>query len=255
MIGKPDKTDDVLIELYAYLSGVSINPAKDNEVDDIIKNWNIEDRLYEPSPEFIQRLSEYELWCKTKQGEKPGDLMEELAFLAFSSLNGWDERKSYQSFSSQHDLIISGSSLLWVILFHFLDLSSAGKTIVVEAKNLDSTVNDQQFSRLCYIIDNKFKTTCSLGVFFTRKGASGFDKYRVSENAHATQALFHARTNKFVIVFDHDDLLKLKERGSLPKLLREKIRNVEESSKMPDVTDTDGETKEILPSHLLKYVD
>lgn len=220
-----------------------------------ISNWEIHKKLYSPSQELKERLKDYEKWYTTRQGEDEGQLMEEIAFLAFQSLSGWDDIASYQSFSSQHDLVISGSSGYWFLLTTYLQLPQKGRSrsIVVEAKNIDDSLSDQQFSRLCYIVQNKFSSTSHLGVFFTREGGSGFTYYRALRDAHATQILFHAISQKFVIVFDHNDVLTLKEDGSLAKLMMEKIKDIEKSSKLP--YEYDGEWIKVnLPTHLERWV-
>ncbi|MCB9420467.1 MAG: hypothetical protein H6667_11725 [Ardenticatenaceae bacterium] len=136
---------------------------------------------------------------------------------------------------------------------NFFDELLDGRTIVIEAKNLKKPVNDQQFSRLCHIVQNMFKTTSHLGVFFSRSGATGFKTRRSLRDSRATQILFHAITQKFVVVFNHEEILRLKQAGSLPKLLEAKIRDIESSSSMPEDFNLDWK-KINIPDHLAKWI-
>lgn len=230
---------------------------------DFLDNWNVAEYLYSPDETLCQRLNDFKRWCETKTDEDAGELMEELAFLAFRCLKGWDSIKSYQSYAAQHDLVISGSQGTWLLLLMpFLHLPTEGRTIVVEAKNLARAVSDAQFSRLCGIMQNKFDKLCHLGVFFTRYGASGFPDaskgkgkkpQRSLKDARATQVLFHAKTGKNVIVLKEKDILALASPGTLVRLLEEKIRDIEEATGLD--LDFDSDWREtILPPHMAKHL-
>lgn len=218
---------------------------------DLMDNLRWEEWAYRPDQVLLDRLNDYILWCEKKRKEDGGELMEEIAALAFRCLKGWEEIESYQSYSAQHDLVVSGSKLSWFCLMKFLHLPESGRTIVVEAKNLSRKVEDNQFSRLCGTIQNKFSKSCHLGIFFTRLGATGFTSIRSLRDSRATQILFHALTGKFVVVLDHQDLLRLKENGGLLKVLEEKIRDVEAGAKL---SEHDGDCSPIKhPKHLQQY--
>jgi hypothetical protein len=220
--------------------------------------WDYLDDLYTPDDKLISRINDYNQWCLSKTGEDPGQLMEEIAFLAFRCLKGYQSIQSFQSYAPQHDLVISGNDGSWSLLMDYLHLPQSGRTIVLEAKNLDDDVkvDDKQFARLCGIIDNKFASTCHLGIFVTRNGATGFSFTRVLRDARATQILFHSKTDKFVVVLEHDDLQKLIQQGALPKILEAKIRDVENASNAPlEIDETGDNWVEIkLPEHLAKYL-
>ncbi len=230
-----------------------------SESAQLFDKWDLAEYLYAPDAALVSRISDYNRWRELKEAkdpghkeENPGHLMEEIALLAFRCLKGWESVRSYQSYGPQHDLVISGSEGPWVLLMVYLHLPPTGRTIVVEAKNPSRTVSDQQFSRLCSIIQNKFIATCHLGVFITRKGAAGFSNRRSLRDARATQALFHAKTEKFVIVLDNQDLQQLTREGGLPRVLESKIRDVENASSVPSEVDDAWKSIE-LPPHLARH--
>ncbi|MBS4059422.1 MAG: hypothetical protein KG029_03395 [Bacteroidetes bacterium] len=214
--------------------------------------------LQDPAPELQGRLRDYFEWYDGKREENPGELLEEVAYLLFKSLRGAENIRSYRSFAAQHDLVVDGSSVAWQILMTYLHLPKSGRSIIVECKNEKTTISDQQFSRLCGILQNKFETTAHLGVFISRKTAAGFPegkrkKISLSE-ARATQVIFHAKTQKFVIVVAHKDLEKIFMGLPFPKILEAKISEVEAAYGTEISFDDDSweqETK--LPSHLEKY--
>lgn len=259
------------IELVASssdkLDGQLLSPDK---LLTTLENYDIAEWVYVPDDTLKARIADYNLWCQNQTGEEDaGELMEEVALLSFKCLKGFESTKSFQSYAPQHDLVISGSTLPWFLLMLYLHLPGERRTIIVEAKNLakgkNSTgrVNDQQFSRLCSILQNKFDKTSDLGVFFSRFGATGFPRSenskqgshrkRVLRDAQATQIIFHAKTGKYVVVLDHQDIQRLTQPGALPRILEAKIREVEEWTGLP--LEFDEEWKETdLPPHLLKYV-
>jgi hypothetical protein len=135
------------------------------------EGWIVE-ILYSPAPELLKRLKDYFDWAKGKRKEDPGQLLEEVAYLLFKSLKGIGNIRSYQSFAAQHDLIVDGGSLAWQNLMMYLHLNRDGRTIVVECKNQSASISDQQFSRLCGILQNKFDKTAELGIFICQSNSS-----------------------------------------------------------------------------------
>lgn len=243
---------------------------------EIMEHWTLVEKMYQPDDALISRIHDYTVWCENKdkeekkgktrrkakgtmEDEDAGRLMEEIALLAMRCLKGYETVKSYQSYAAQIDLLISGSSSNWVMLMRYLHLDTSYRSIVIEAKNLNKRVDDKQFSRFCYHLQNTFISTAQLGVFFTRFGATGFPnsenskskppRMRPIRDAQATQIIFHAITKKFIIVLDHNDILKLGETGYLPRIIEAKIREIEQWSGFEtgpiDVID--------LPAHLAKY--
>lgn len=230
-----------------------------DEFFQLFENYSLDENIYRPDNRLLERINDYEDLCAGRHVEDPGKLMEEITFLAFRCISGIEVFKSFQSYAPQHDLVVSGSTPHWIFFIKYLQLDMENRTIVIEAKNEATPVSDSQFSRLCSIIQNKFPN-CRLGVFVARKGASGFPlrgrgnqiRQRTLTNARATQLLFRAMTNKYVVILDHNDILLLREQGSLPRLLEAKIRDIDEASGIPLTFDEDW--KEIdLPSHLAKY--
>lgn len=231
-------------------------------IAEILRAWNAPEYFYEPSSQLKKRLEEYKNWCTTNIGEDPGKLMEEIALLAMKCLQGYENVKSYQSYAAQIDLLISGSSENWCLLMEYLHLDNRYRSIVVEAKNLNKKVDDKQFSRFCYHLQNTFVNTSQLGLFFTRYGATGFPergkgtirtRQRSIKDAQATQIIFHARHNKFVIVLDHEDIIQLDQAGMLPKIIEAKIRETEQWSGLNlDITEELAVVD--LPEHLRKHM-
>lgn len=225
----------------------------------IFDTYDIAGALYEPDDNLCSRLEEYNKWREGKvEIDDPGALMEEIALLAFKALSGWSSIKSFTSYSHQHDLVISGDRCSWLTLMKFLSISSENaRTIVVEAKNTNEPVDDSQFSRLCSVLQNKYGKQSELGVFLSRSGASHFPKkgrrqrQRVLRDARATQIIFHARTGKYVVVLDEDDIKQLAEPGSLPQMLAQKIRDVENVTGLHTLELVGEDGREVdLPPHL-----
>lgn len=185
-----------------------------------------------------------------------GVLLEQVATMAFGGLVGWDVLKSYQSLGPQIDLLINGNDAAWLGLCRFVRMDEHRRGILVEAKAVGKSVGDSIFARLCALSAN-METTVSLAVLFTLNGASGFPKEGGKEaslrHARLRQVLHHSRTRTPVIVFDWDDIVTLKEPGSLPRIIERKIRDIEELSvwRLPKV-----EHREVdLPKHLTDIID
>ncbi len=221
--------------------------------------------LYRPDPSLFKRLQDYFDWRSGNHDEDAGALMEEIALLIFKGLMGWGSIRSFQSYAPQHDLVVDGSSAAWEILMMYLHLPRDGRSIVIEAKNQNQKISDQQFSRLCGILQNKFTDTAHLGVFVSRTTASGFpepchnmpdasgSRVRSLRYARATQALFHSKTGKYVIVIDECDLQMIANGVALPKILEAKIRELEAATGLALSFDEDWREVD-LPSHLSRYV-
>jgi len=261
-------TDDKLIE--AYLTVIddldSMNRYTENPISQQV---DFDTKLYRPDEDLKKCVIEYTNWVREVQNPTidkkrnkelklvGGQLMEKIAYLSFRCLVGKGAIKSYQSSSGpQHDLVITGSSPHWKLLIALLRLKM--DKVVLEAKNTDGVVTDAQFSRLCFIVENKFQNQCQLGIFFTRQGATGFPKtndkrQRILKDAKATQIIFHAKTGKYIIVFDHEDIVKLILPGALPSLIRSKINDVEDVSGLSLKYDEDLNEMDDLPPHLAIY--
>jgi hypothetical protein len=196
-----------------------------------------------------RRINEYlETFKQLLQIEKPtqkqlkdrGKILEQIVYLVFSSLKGVTSLKSFQSASSQYDLLVSGDDVDWHPVCKQLYLDISQRDIIVEAKAKNSKLPDKDFARLCSIMNENY-TGAGLGIFFTLKGATGFPDKSLSSrqrkvgDCRLRQALFHARTNKFIIVLDQEDIFKLGKNGTLLQILARKIRDLRELSGLPTV--------------------
>lgn len=256
--------EEVLDHLNRGLAGLEELDRRNRE--EILEAAGWVELLYEPSTSLLARLQDYFEWREGGREEDAGRLMEEIALLLFKSLKGVGNIRSFQSYAPQHDLVVDGSSVAWQTLMLYLHLPRDGRSVVVEAKNQNPSISDQQFSRLCGILQNKFASTAHLGVFVSRTRASGFPeptdeatdepggRERNLRNARATQALFHSKTGKFVVVVCEQHLQLIADGMPFPRLLEARIREVEAASGMALSFDEDWREVD-LPSHLSKYME
>jgi len=191
--------------------------------------------LYDPAPRIAEYVKKVKRYLKKKNpsradAQKMGYDLEEMALLAFGSLRGWTEIMSWESAGPQIDLEVVGSDVDWGWLAKYLLMPSA-LALMVESKATKDPVGDPEFARLAAIIDHNCRKTVGLGVFFTLNGASGFPERgkvkKLMGDAWLRQALFHARTGLPIVVLDQDDLVELGKAGSLVRLLRGKIMDLE----------------------------
>lgn len=232
----------------------------DGARDDLYCSEGWENIFYKQPSELIPKIQEYFLWKKENivpgakiDVNKAGRLMEQIALLLFKGFDGIDKMSSYQSYSAQHDLVITGlPKPAWQYVMYALSLPRENMQIVVEAKNQSKSISDQQFTRLCSVIQNKFETTAYLGVFVSRTKAAGFpnkNRRHCLEAARATQALFHAKVKKYVVVIDDDDFKLIIDGVSFVKILRNKILEVEAASGR-DYSYSSSLVEHDLPKHL-----
>jgi hypothetical protein len=216
--------------------------------------------LYNTKPSLHDHLIKLETFLtltspSKKERQDAGYLLEKIALLAFSGLKGYTCVKSFQSAGPQHDLLISGDALKWSTLCKTLNMNDRCDCILIESKATENKVDDSQFARLCNVIDLNLTQT-GIGVFFTLNGASDFPEpnkprqRKIIGNARLRQALFFAKTGKPIIVFDKTDILMLGKNGSLPSIIKRKIRDIQELSGMP-CAPVETYIEVDLPSHLL----
>lgn len=174
--------------------------------------------------------------------------------LVFKGLKGIQTIKSFQSAGPQYDLLVSGDDLPWSLVCKILYLNLNQRDIVIEAKATKAPVPDKQFARLCSIMELNLQGA-GLGIFFTLNGATGFPKQGDSKRQRAIrdcklrQILFHAKTNKMIVVLDKDDISGLTNNGTLIQILTRKIKDLFELSGLP--TTPAEQFQEIdLPEHL-----
>jgi hypothetical protein len=198
--------------------------------------------LYTAKSSLSEYLRELETFISlnspsNKERQSAGYLLEKIVLLSFSGLKGYTCVKSFQSAGPQHDLLISGDTITWKTLCETLGFGNCCDCILIESKAIKAKVGDNQFARLCNVIDINL-TQVGVGIFFTLNGASGFPevdspRQRKIGDARLRQALFFAKTRKPIIVFDKIDILNLGKNGSLPKIIKRKIRDIQELSGLP----------------------
>ena len=187
-----------------------------------------------------------------------GRILEQIAFLGFKGLKGVSILKSFQSAGPQYDLIASGNDEQWLSICNQFLGDNRLYDIVIEAKATQSKVNDQQFARLCSILQHNLFSSSGMGIFFTLNGATGFPnkdtkrRQNALQSARLRQVLFMAQCNKPILVFDLDDILSLDKKGSLFKLILQKIRDIEQQSGVYLPPDIDEPFECDLPSHLME---
>lgn len=252
-------TEDELIEQVSLFHD-ELDDRNPNWTRKLFENnkWKLFEKYYHPTESLISRIGHFEQWMNGERKEDPGRLMEEIAYLAFKSVAGQDSISSAQTATAQHDLIVSGSNKSWFNVMSLLHLPKSGRTILVEAKNTRDKVSDAQFGRICQILHEKYSEQCHLGVFFTRMGASGFPNGRVQQRslsaARLSQILFHAKTDKYVVVLDQDDILELGQPGALLVKLEAKIRDIESwLGQRFTYDDDDWVLSDVLPPHLKRH--
>lgn len=210
--------------------------------------------------EYLLKLKEYTQLKKptSKQSKEAGNLLEQIVLLVFKGLEGVQNIKSFQSAGPQYDLLISGDDVAWLYVCDLLYLDIDKRNIVVEAKATKSPVPDKQFARLCSIMHLNLEGS-GLGIFFTLNGASGFPKpnssrQRAVSDCRLRQIVFHAKTNKIIVVLDQNDIFELDKNGTFLQILTRKIRDLFELSGLP--TTPAEKLKELdLPPHLKVLLD
>jgi hypothetical protein len=243
---------EIIIDALEHLNG-------DNPIADKLASY-----LYIPDKrlsEYLRQLKEFlEIEKPTKaQLQLRGTLLEQIVYLAFLGLKGTSSYKSYQSPSAQYDLLVSGDNQNWRVICEQLYLPFTRRDIVIEAKAKMEKLPDKDFARLCSIMDLTL-TGAGLGIFFTLMGAAGFPdrkdttRQRAIRDCRLRQAIFHAKTEKFIVVLDQEDIWGLDQNGALILTLIRKIRDLRELCGIK--TTPIEEPFEIdLPPHLEKLRD
>jgi hypothetical protein len=219
--------------------------------------------LYIADVKLSEYLDELKIFTQLKkptlkETQEAGKLLEQIVLLVFKGLKGVQSIKSFQSAGPQYDLLVSGDDLPWQNVCKTLYLDWNRRDIVIEAKATKSPVPDKQFARLCSIMDLNL-SGAGLGIFITLNGATGFPKLsssrqRTVSDCRLRQIIFHAKTNKMIVVLDKDDISELTKNGTLIQILSRKIRDLFELSGLP--TTPAEQFQEIdLPPHLKMLYD
>lgn len=188
--------------------------------------------------------------------QEAGKLLEQIAYLSFKGLRGASVFKSFQSAGPQYDLLVAGDDSDWMAISKVFYINMSNRDILIEAKARRGKVDDQDFARLCSLMELNI-STASLGIFFTLSGATGFPdsnaaRQRCLRDAKLRQVLFYNRTGKMIIVFTKEDIFSLAENASLTQLIIRKIRDLRENTGRPvptiDIQEID------LPEHLQSLI-
>lgn len=256
-----DELSDETFEAFKLVSGELGSRSRFSRTG-LAKQFDFFKKLYKPSDELKKLINRYYTPSKTLTTKQKGELLEEVVFLAFKCLEGVKDISSFTSFDSQLDLVVTGTAINeWEVLCKILGLPiDKSKKIIVEAKNHKKKIDSSIFSRLCFILDHRHTEQCSLGIIFSTSGASGFPKRGGNQtslkSARATQVLFHARSNKYVVVFDKEDIRDLAKDGALIEILNTKIEDVENvfgNTLKHDFDLNDIGNRSSLPPHLRKF--
>jgi hypothetical protein len=252
------KSDEELVEQVFLAHEIILNTE-----EELKKRGHNESNLfanyyYHPSIKLSGLIDELKQYISIKNPSKieqqsAGKLMEKIAFVSLRSLKGINEVKSFQSVSAQYDLLISGDELTWSRIFSILGVTDIPKGILIEAKAYAKPIEDKHFSRLCNLIQLDLDKSVGIGIFFTIKGATGFPqrdgkRKRCISDCRFRQVLFHAKTNKSIIVLDSEDIFTLDRNGSLILLLKRKIGDIEKLTGLP--TELEKLIDVDLPPHL-----
>jgi hypothetical protein len=180
-----------------------------------------------------------------RQQQRAGKIMERITCAAFSGLRGYNHVASYRSPGFQVDLLMNGTELHWRGLCSTLRIDKDRRGILVESKARASKVTDAQFSRLCALIHHNYPSSVSLGVLFSIKGATGFPKKQKTPTPQQKKRLLHLRESRMrqvmfrastgipVVVFDWADIQAINKVGALPRILEQKIMEIEALSSLP----------------------
>jgi hypothetical protein len=202
--------------------------------------------------EYIEKLNNA---LTNKETQKAGTLLEQIVVLVFQGLKGVQSIKSFQSAGPQYDLLVSGHDFEWQEVSDALYLKRNQRDIVIEAKATKDPLPDKQFARLCSIMEHNL-SGAGLGIFVTLNGATGFPQRNSKErqkkvsDCRLRQIIFHARTNKIIIVLDKEDLFELSKNGTLIELLIRKIKDLSELSGLPTASVEHWQEDVDLPPHL-----
>ncbi|HSC89614.1 MAG TPA: hypothetical protein VLC09_20165 [Polyangiaceae bacterium] len=223
----------------------------------------LDQALYSPSPHlaaYVQELGDVRAQAAATNGKqrrlhlaRAGRLMEAIAKLLLEGIAGGDAVKSFLSSGAQYDLVVTGSSKLWLTMMRVVCPGAKAQSILVEAKATKSKVNDATFHRLCGVVGNYLLDHVGLAIFMTLAGATGFPKRGAKvlglRQARLAQLLFFAKNEIPIVVLDFQDLVELANGAPLLPLLQAKVVEISEQMGVwpspPDGAHSD------LPSHLL----
>lgn len=251
------------IKSLKMCSQIREKELSDNSVEPLLSY------LYTPDKRlknFISELDKKIEIANLPKKERPknfhnliGQFLEKIAFLCLKSLLGVSSIKSFQSAGPQYDFLVTGDNEHWKTLCELLYLDFNKRDILVEVKATKNKVSDQQFARLCSLLELNLFSSGGLGIFFTLSGATGFPdenskkRQRALRDARLRQVMYKVSSEKSIVVFDRNDINKLDKPGSFVKLLISKIRDIEQLDGLYCSPEVNVPCETDLPMHLKKY--
>lgn len=219
-------------------------------------------------PSFLSELSEKIKQSDLEKSEKPrnfhvqiGQLLEKIAYICLNGLQGVTSIKSFQSPGPQYDFLVAGDGPQWKGLCDLLYLDFNRRDILVEIKATKKKISDEQFARLCSLLDLNLFNTGGIGVFFTLSGASGFpsstdnNRQRSLKNARLRQVMYKVSREKPIVVLDQNDIFELDKPGSFVELLIRKIRELDYLTGLYLPPQIEEPCEKDLPKHIKKDLD
>lgn len=222
--------------------------------------------LYTPDKKldkYLRDLEEQIEIANYPQKERPsnfhneiGQLLEKIAYICFNRLLGVTSIKSFQSPGPQYDYLVTGDTVEWKAICKLLYIDFRRRDFLIEVKATKNKVNDQQFARLCSLLELNLFQTGGLGIFFTLNGATGFpqksDKVRQRSlrDARLRQVMFSLKAKKPIVVLEKDDIFQLNKPGSLIRILMRKVRDIEDLSGIFIPPEVNEPIEKDLPQHL-----
>lgn len=215
---------------------------------------------YRPDPRIKGKLAELRQFLDIPQANRTdaqrqaaGYLLEDIAFLAFLSIDGAKAPESFRNPGFQIDLYVSGDDPLYIEVMDALLMGAPQRGIVVECKATEGKVDESTFSRLCCIFEQNFGARAGLAVFFTLEGATGWKTPMKPSDARIRQIVHAARTERAVVVLDEDDVFRLDEPGALLEILAAKVDEVFKMT-AGKTADLDGYGPVNLPNRLTQLL-
>lgn len=249
-----------VVNALKLISEISERDLSEKSADPLISYLYTPDKKLD---EYLRDLEEQIKVANYPQKERPsnfhnqiGQLLEQIAYLCFNKLLGITSIKSFQSPGPQYDYLVTGDTAEWKTICKLLYIDFGRRDFLIEVKATKKRVNDQQFARLCNLLELNLFQTGGLGIFFTLNGATGFPKkndkvrQRSLRDARLRQVMFSLKAKKSIVVLEKDDIFQLNKPGSLVRILMKKVRDIEDLTGVYVSPEIKEPIEKDLPQHL-----